>query len=112
MEKTLSKYHEDRIAGNGFNSLSRSDLVLMLRDDIVKDESGSFAVFTEKGSSAAKMTAAKVTDVTARHLDCAGQAVSADTQVRSKITPSPTARVSRYMDTSSTTQVAKVMVKH
>ena len=51
----------------------------------MKDESGSFAVFTEKGSSAAKMMAAKVMDVTARHLDCAGQAVSADTQVRSNI---------------------------
>ena len=31
-----------------------------LRGDIVKDDSGSYAVFTEQGSSASQMTAAKV----------------------------------------------------
>ena len=56
----------------------------MLRGDI-KNDSGSYAVFTEQGSSASQMTAAKVMDVTARLPDCAGQAadaVSAYTQVR------------------------------
>ena len=33
---------------------------VVLRGDIVKDDSGSYAVFTEKGSSASQMTAAEV----------------------------------------------------
>ena len=37
-----------------------------LRSDIVKDDSGSYAVFTEQGSSASQMTAAKVVDVISR----------------------------------------------
>ena len=32
---------------------------VVLRCDIVKDDSGSYAVFTEQGSSASQMTAAK-----------------------------------------------------
>ena len=35
---------------------------VVLRGDIVKDDSGSYAVFTEQGSSASQMTAAKVMD--------------------------------------------------
>ena len=49
----------------------------MRRGDIVKDDSGSYAVFTEQGSSSLQMTAAKVTDVFARPRDCAGQAADA-----------------------------------
>ena len=33
---------------------------VVLRGDIVKDDSGSYAVFTEQGSSASQMIAAKV----------------------------------------------------
>ena len=47
---------------------------VVLRGDIVKDYSGSYAVFTEQGSSASQMTAAKVMDVIARLPGCAGQA--------------------------------------
>ena len=36
---------------------------VVLRGDIVKDDSGSYAVFTEQGLSASQMTAAKVMDV-------------------------------------------------
>ena len=36
----------------------------VLRGDIVKDDSGAYAVFTEQGSSASQMTAAKVMGVT------------------------------------------------
>ena len=36
---------------------------LVLRGDIVKDNSGSYEVFTEQGSSASRMTAAKVMDI-------------------------------------------------
>ena len=35
----------------------------MLRGDFVKDDSGSYAVFSEQGSSASQMTAAKVIDI-------------------------------------------------
>ena len=56
----------------------------VLRGDIVKDDSGAYAVFAEQGSSASQMTAAKVMDIIARLRDYAGQAadaVSANTQV-------------------------------
>ena len=36
---------------------------VVLRGDIVKDDSGSYAVFTEQGSSASQMTAARVMDI-------------------------------------------------
>ena len=45
-----------------------------LRGDIVKDDSGSYAVFTEQGSSASQMTAAKVMDIISSLPGCAGQA--------------------------------------
>ena len=35
---------------------------VVLRGDIVKDDSGSYAVFTEQGSSASQVTAAKIMD--------------------------------------------------
>ena len=41
----------------------------MLRGDIVKDDSGSYAVLTEQGSSASQMPAAKVMDVIAKPPD-------------------------------------------
>ena len=56
----------------------------MLRGDILKDDSGSYAVFTEQGSSASQITVAKVMDVIAKLPGCVGQvgdAVSAYTQV-------------------------------
>ena len=58
---------------------------VVLRSDIVKDDSGSCAVFTKQGSSASQMTAATVMDVITRQPDCAGQgadAVSAFSQVK------------------------------
>ena len=56
---------------------------VVLRGDIVKDDSGSYAVFTEQGSSASQMTAAKVMDIISRLPGCDGQtadAVSAKTK--------------------------------
>ena len=50
---------------------------VVLRGDIVKDDSRSYAVFTEQGSSASQMTAAKVMDIISRLLGCAGQAADA-----------------------------------
>ena len=58
---------------------------VFLRGDIVKDDSGSYAVFTEQGSSASQMTAAKIMDIISRLPGCDGQAadaVSACTQVK------------------------------
>ena len=86
---------------------------VVLRGDIVKDNSGSYAVFTEQGSSASQMTAAKIMDIISRLPGCDGQAadaVSAYTQVTmedaSKI------GVSRHLDSSTTTQMAKIMVQY
>ena len=63
---------------------------VVLRGDIVKYDSGSYAVFTEQGSSASQMTAAKVMDVISRLPGCAGQAadaVSAETRVKMEDAP-------------------------
>ena len=49
---------------------------VLLRGDIGKDDSGSYAVFTDQGSSASRMTTAKVMDVISRLLGCDGQAVN------------------------------------
>ena len=50
---------------------------VVLRGDIVKDDSGSCAVFTEQGSSASQMTAAKIMDIISRLPGCDGQAADA-----------------------------------
>ena len=50
---------------------------VVLRGENVKDDSGSYAVFTEQGSSASQMTAAKVMDIISRLPGCAGQAADA-----------------------------------
>ena len=63
---------------------------VVLRGDIVKDDTGSYVVFTEQGSSAPQMTAAKVMDIMSRLPGCAGQAadaVSAYTQVKMEDAP-------------------------
>ena len=63
---------------------------VVLRGDFVKDDSGSYAVFTEQGSSASHRTAAKVMDMISRQPGCSGQAadaVSACTQVKMKDAP-------------------------
>ena len=63
---------------------------VVLQGDIVKDDSGSYAVFTEQGSSASQMTAAKIMDIISRLPGCDGQAadaVSAYTQEKWKMLP-------------------------
>ena len=63
---------------------------VVLRGDIVEDDSGSYAVFTEQGSAASQMTAAKVMDIMSRLPWCAGQAadaVSACTHVKMEDAP-------------------------
>ena len=61
-----------------------------VRGHVVKDDSSSYAVFTEQGSSASQMTAAKVMDIISRLPGCDGQAadaVSANTQVKMEDAP-------------------------
>ena len=63
---------------------------VVLRGDFVKDNSGTYAVFTEQGSSASQMTAAKVMDIISRLPGCDGQAadaVSAYTPIKMKDAP-------------------------
>ena len=91
----------------------------MLRGDIVKDDSGSYAVFTEQGSSASQMTAAKIMDIISRLPGCDGQAadaVSAYTQVKledaHKLLKKSKIGVSRHLDSSTTTQMAKIIVQY
>ena len=85
---------------------------VVLRGDIVKDDSGSYAVFTEQGSSASQMTAAKIMDIISRLPGCDGQAadaVSAYTQVKMdahKLLKNSKIGVSRHLDSSTTTQMA------
>ena len=58
---------------------------VVLRGGIVKDDSGSYAVFTDQGSSAPQMTAAKITDIISKLPGCDGQAADAEsvkTQVK------------------------------
>ena len=50
---------------------------VVLRGDMVKDDSDSYAVLTEQGSSASQMTAAKVMDIISRLPGCSGQAADA-----------------------------------
>ena len=63
---------------------------IVFRGDIVKDDSGSCAVFTEQGSSASQMTAAKIMDIISRLPGCPGQAADAEfakTQVKMEDAP-------------------------
>ena len=92
---------------------------VVLRGDIVKDDSGSYAVFTEQGSSASQMTAAKIMDIISRLPGCDGQtadAVSAFFSGQngrcSKIIENSLIGMSRHMDSSTTTQMAKIMVQY
>ena len=50
---------------------------VVFRGDIVEDDSGSYAVFTEQGSSASQVTAAKIIDIISRLPGCDGQAADA-----------------------------------
>ena len=76
-------------------------------------------MFTEQGSSASQMTAAKVIDIISRLPGCAGQTsdvVSAYTQVKmedaSTLLQNSKVRMSRYLDTSTMTQMASIMVQY
>ena len=86
---------------------------VVLRGDIVKDDSGAYAVFTEQGSSASQMTAAKIMDIISRLPGCDEQAsdpVSAYTKVKMedahKLLKIRKAECPDILDSSTTTQMA------
>ena len=92
---------------------------VVLRGDIVEDDFGIYAVFTEQGSSASQKTAAKVMDIISRLPRCAGQAtdaVSAHTWVKMEDAPKLLKKsqigMSRHLDSSTTTQMAKIVVQY
>ena len=68
---------------------------VVLRGDIVKDDSVSYAVFTEQGSPASQMTAAKIMDIS-RLPGCDGQAIDAV----SAVYPSKNGRCSQIIENS------------
>ena len=92
---------------------------VVLRGDIVKDHSGFYAVFTEQGSAASQMTAAKVMDKISRLPGCSGQAadaVSANTQVEMEDAPKllkiPKSECPDIWNCFTTTHMAKIMVQY
>ena len=91
---------------------------VVLRGNIVKDDSKSDAVFTEQGSSASQMMTAKVMDIISRLPGCAGQGADAVTAHPgengrcSKIIENSTIGMPRHLDSSTTTQMAKIMVQY
>ena len=50
---------------------------VVLRDDVVRNDSGSNEVLTEQGSSASQMTAVKIMDIISRLSGCDVKAVDA-----------------------------------
>ena len=63
IERQRKRHRSRRSAGTRQNFNRKYKGRVVLRIGIVKDDSGSYAVFTEQGSSASQMTAAKVMDM-------------------------------------------------
>ena len=77
---------------------------VVLRGDIVKDDSGSKAVFTEQGQSASQMTAAKVYPLVPRS--------KWEMHRRFFFFKNSKVSMSRYLDTSTKAQMAQIMVQY
>ena len=73
------------------------------RDDIVKDDSRSYAVFIEPGSSASQMT------TNSRRSICLYPGKNGKC---SQIIENSKIRLSRHFDSSTTTQMAKIVVQY
>ena len=92
---------------------------VVLRGDIVKDDSGSYAVFTEQGSSASQMTAAKVMDIISRlpwlRWTSSRRSIGLFPSKNGRcslIIKNSQIGVSRRFDSSTTTQMAKIVVQY
>ena len=86
---------------------------VVVRGDIVKDDSGFYAVFTEQGSSASQMTAVKVHGY---NVQTARMRRTSETLVKNgrcfQITENSQIRMSRHMDPSTTTQMVQIVVQN
>ena len=85
----------------------------------MKDDSGSYAVFTEQGSSASRMTAAKVMDIISRlarlRWTSSGRSICLYPGKNggcTQIAENSQIGMSRHLYSSTTTQVAKIMVQY
>ena len=84
-----------------------------LRGDVVKDDSGSCAVFTEQGSSASQMAPRKFWALLARLPGWPGQASDAiSAYARIKMKNAPTLQELPESGSSTTLQMAKQMAKY
>ena len=84
---------------------------VVLRGDIVKDDSGSYAVFTEQGSSAShghKLDASTMFRTSRR---CSIRLYPGQNGRCINVIKNTTVRMSRYLDTSTEAQVAQIMVQ-
>ena len=92
---------------------------IVLRGVIVTDDSGFYAVFFEQGSSASQMTAVKVMDIISRLPSYDGKSSRRGISLYpsengrcSQIIENFKIGVSRHLDSSTTTQMAKIMVQY
>ena len=90
---------------------------VVLRGDIVTGDYGSHAVFAEQGSSASQMTTAKVMDIISRLPGCAssGCRICLYPGVNgrcSQIIENSQIGMPRHLDSSTTTQMAKIIVQY
>ena len=89
---------------------------VVLRGDIVKDNSGSYAVFTEQGSFSSQITAAKImVQIAWLRWTSSRRSISlypSENGRCSQIIENSKIGVSRHLDSSTTTQVAKIMVQY
>ena len=91
---------------------------VVLRGDIVKDDSGSYAVFTEQGSSASQMTAEshgyyiKTTRMRRTSSRRSIRLHPGQNRRCTDVTENSKVRMSRYWDTSTKTQMAEIMVQY
>ena len=92
---------------------------VVLRGGIVKDNSGSYAVFTEQGSSASQMTAAKIMDIISRlpglRWTSSRRSIGlypGENGRCSQNVENSQIGVSRHLDSSTTTHMAKIMVQY
>ena len=87
---------------------------VVLRGDIVKDDSGAHAVFTDFANDSSKSDG-RHCEITRLCRTSRRRSISIHPSQNggcSQIAQNFEVRVSRYMDTSSTTQVAQIMVKN
>ena len=92
---------------------------VVLRDDIAKDVSGSCAVFAQQGLCASQMTAQKSWTLFQDFRECGRTSSRCNIRLYpgqngrcTDVIENSKVRMSRYLDTSTTTQMSKIMVQY